>query len=136
MTVTDANGCQIQETITLIGNPLPVPIAGDPQEVCLGEMASIESLTAGGAECEWFFDNGMYLNDCGPVDVYFDDVGCYSANLVVTDGNGCIDSIWVQDMVCIAPLPTAGFTVDNAIVDIIYNEVNFTNTSTLSLIHI
>ena len=130
VTVTDINGCQDTSNISIEGNPLPIIPALIQQEVCLGEVVMIQSQIADSQECEWYFSNGTYINGCGDIPVLFDEVGCYDVNLVVTGALGCVDSVFMEDYICINELPTAAFYANGYQYDIYDSSVDFINTST------
>ena len=127
--VTDANGCQITETVTLEANPMPEVNPDPSMEVCQGETVVFSSNAGPNESCQWLFSNGMELNDCGPNTVYIADVGCYDMQLIVTNEFGCMDSTSVQDYICIRPNPVAAFSASDHVVSVLETTIDFINQS-------
>ncbi|MCR9172623.1 MAG: gliding motility-associated C-terminal domain-containing protein, partial [bacterium] len=128
--VTDTNGCQISQSVTLDAHPIPIINPDLAMEVCQGETVTFSSNSAPTESCEWEFSNGMILNDCGPNTLYIDEVGCYDAQLTVTNQWGCVDSAFMTDYICIRPNPVAAFYASNEIVSVLETDVEFINEST------
>ncbi|PCH92364.1 MAG: hypothetical protein COB85_08255, partial [Bacteroidetes bacterium] len=78
--------------------------------------------TAGAASWSWDIDNWTIPPAPGGYDFIEDynvqsfthpyvDTGCYNVTLAVTDTNGCVDSLTIDDLVCVAK-PVADFFAD------------------------
>jgi gliding motility-associated-like protein len=109
MTVTDANGCQASDDVTIIVNPLPVAIAGVSQTICEGDVANLNG---------WGAQTLLWSPATGLSDV---NIGTPTASptattnytLLVTDANGCQDSD--QITITVNPLPSVNAGLDAAI---------------------
>jgi|GEM_PF-818488 len=80
VTVTNEHGCTDEDEVTVFVNPNPVADAGDDQEICEGEMAT---LTASGG--------GSYLWSTGETTASI-EVGCGTFSVTVTNEFGCTDT--------------------------------------------
>jgi hypothetical protein len=87
VTVTDANGCTLADTVTVIVNPLPIAIANNNTPVCKG--ATINLTASGGASYFWLGPNNFisFLQNPTILNAQSIHAGIYS--VVVTDLNGC-----------------------------------------------
>lgn len=115
VSVTDANACQVQTTIS-VGN-LPPPLASfNTSNVCLNEAASFlpsVSIPSGSPiiNYQWNFGDGLSSQLMEPLHMY-NYSGIFQVELIVTDSAGCSDT-------SIAPievyaLPSAFFSVDSS----------------------
>jgi gliding motility-associated-like protein len=129
VTITDVNGCQEISEVSLDGNPLPIINPDPAQGVCAGELVTFSSNSNPDDACQWIFSNGMELSDCGPNTLYIPDPGCYDATLIVTGPLGCIDSVFMDDYICIYENPIADFTANPFVGTVIENDIQFTNLS-------
>ena len=80
VTVTDANGCENTDEVTVTVNPLPVASAGPDAYICLGDCATLTA--SGGVDYLW--STGDTTQD---ITVCPTDSTLYS--VTVTDANGC-----------------------------------------------
>ncbi|MBK7213576.1 MAG: PKD domain-containing protein, partial [Bacteroidales bacterium] len=116
LTVTNSNGCSSSYSNTVVVTPLP-EAAFSFNTNCEGEVTQFidESTTNGTGQVNtWSWNFGDLLsgssnvsNQQNPVHTYA-TAGNYLVTLVVSNFNGCIDS--VQNMVTINPAPVAAFT--------------------------
>ena len=60
----------------------------------------------------WTLSNGMVIDDCGPNTLYIEQAGCIDATLTVTGALGCVDSVFLEDYICINADPIASFYAD------------------------
>ena len=84
VTVTDANGCEGTDDISISENALPTPSITGPSAVCEDADISLTGVAGSGGTLNW---TGMGATN--PITVTA--AGTYT--LVETDGNGCIDSV-------------------------------------------
>lgn len=127
--ITDTNGCTATDNVTLSANPIPIINPDGAMEVCQGETVTFSSNSSATESCQWLFSNNMELNDCGPNTVFINDVGCYDANLIVTNEFGCVDSVYLTDYICIRPNPIAAFSASNSVVSVLEPQISFYNES-------
>lgn len=80
VTVTDANGCENTDEVTVTVNPLPVASAGADAYICLGDCATLTA--SGGVDYLW--STGDTTQD---ITVCPTDSTLYA--VTVTDANGC-----------------------------------------------
>jgi PKD repeat protein len=121
--VTSADGCK--DTVT---KSVPVNATPNPNfsftTVCLGQATSFTDLTPGTPTgWEWDFGDGVGSTLQNPTHTYA-TAGTYSVTLVVTNAQGCKDTI--QKAVVVHPRPTAGFQYDTACA---YRPTVFTDQS-------
>jgi len=129
VTVTDANGCISTSSVDLNANPLPTFILPDSVFGCMGAGIMLDSQAEPGSSCTWQFSDGQVINECGPFVAYFSNLDCYDMTLTIVDAIGCVDSISVNDFVCIKPNPLAGFSIENPEMSNFHGDTYFWNTS-------
>ncbi len=109
LTGTDANGCSDTAQVTVIVNPLPVPtVAATPNTLCLGDTVQLSA--GGGSVYTW---NGGTLSNASGANQIDTPSVTTTYSVVVTDGNGCVDSTTVA--VTVNPLPTADAGLDQTV---------------------
>lgn len=131
MIVTDAAGCSDSITLNnLVTTTSPIPefSSGETLTCPNAPVTFINGTTAGGFTSFWDFGNGVTSTDVSPTYNY-PAVGIYTVKLLVTDNNGCLDSIVRPNYVTVLE-PEASFTVNDSIGSCTPLEVQFTNTST------
>jgi PKD repeat protein len=113
LTVTDANGCQDTDDLTVTVNPLPVAAFAANDE-CFGTAVQFtdQSSVASGSiiQWNWDFDDGTTSNQQNPSHLYAAS-GTYNVSLSVTTNTNCAGSTNVQ--VTVFAQPTADFTFTN-----------------------
>jgi gliding motility-associated-like protein len=117
VTVTDANGCEETDNVTVTVNPLPTINGGPDVTVCEGTQVTLNG--SGGASYLW--NNGG--TDGQP---FTPNVGTTVFTVTGTDANGCvnIDNVNVTAL----PMPVADIEADiNSGFPVL--TVNFTNNS-------
>lgn len=91
-TITDENGCTATKTQTIQINNLPTANFSNTNG-CFGETTSFTDASASNIQSwNWNFGNGNTSTNQNP-DFTFPNQGSQSVTLIVTDNNGCIDSI-------------------------------------------
>ncbi len=133
LVLLDANGCQ--DTLTQVVEVLELPevnfVAVPPVSCAPQTLTFIDSTQSPYTLVgwEWDFGDGNTSTSNQPVHMYTAD-GLYTVQLVVTDINGCKDSLIRNQYIRLAH-PVADFTIDRSIV--CPNEpigVTFTDAST------
>ncbi|MEL6191098.1 MAG: PKD domain-containing protein [Bacteroidota bacterium] len=128
LTTTDGSGCQVssQVTINVFGPPTAEFNALD-RIGCSPENITFVDLSSGPAPIatwSWDFGDGGTSNAASPTHTYTAD-GLYDVSLMITDANGCVDSIRKDDYINLRR-PTPDFTVNtNAVCPGL--EVEFTD---------
>ena len=138
LTATDANcpvTLPVSVPVTVSVNPTPVinmsvssPRGCEPHCVDLISVSNPPSAT-----CVWRFTNNLGNNNCNVSNFCFPTRGTYNAWLSVTDINGCVDSVQQNGFVEVDPLPLPDFTWFPENPNILINEVNFTDQSSVGL---
>lgn len=112
--ITDAYGCQGDETIEIINIPPPVAYFEQTFDTVVFIDGLVEFINFSTSEPEtelveysWSFGNGQFSTD-SQTEHDFNQIGNYAVQLTVTDGGGCTDSymsevIAVEDYFAWAP---------------------------------
>ncbi|MES2555089.1 MAG: gliding motility-associated C-terminal domain-containing protein [Bacteroidota bacterium] len=137
VTGTDANGCIATDQVTVTVNPgLIVNVTPSVTSGCSPLEVTFVNTTANSVNCTWEFSNGVNINGCGDQTVTFTGSGCYDLIFTATSASGCTGTATYNDIVCVAPTPTAAFsptpnvlTIDNTISTMLNNSTNGTNYS-------
>jgi gliding motility-associated-like protein len=89
LTVTDQNGCQVNETYTVstIGN-LPVTISPTSVVISAGDTVALSA--SGGLTYNWSPSSGLSCSDCPDPDAFPTESTIYT--VTVTDASGCSGS--------------------------------------------
>ncbi len=128
--LTDAFGCSDS---FMLNNTISVfrPIAGfisSDTLACIGtNVAFTNNSTGSNLTYAWAFGNGVNSIQPSPVISYTTD-GNYSVKLVVTDNNGCADSVTKNNYIHVQTVK-AGFTISDSVTLCPPLNVQFTNTS-------
>lgn len=96
LTLTDSMGCMDTSTILKITTTKPTPdfTMSDSMSVCPPFVVQFDGTVSIGAQrYEWHFDNGSGKGGRPQHTVVFNDIKEYKIKLIVTDVNGCKDSI-------------------------------------------
>ena len=107
--VTNANKCSDSVMATIVVNALPAnsPITG-VLPVCVGASISLADATTGG---QWLSSNNSIATISSTGTVKGVSAGTISVYYVVTNGNGCTDT--VNNSVTVNPLPVIGQITGN-----------------------
>ncbi len=89
-------------------------------------FTNTSTISSGSLSCLWKFSDGDTTSLTVPVKSFSSD-GSYTANLIVTSNNGCVDSI--SKNITIYPIPVADFIFNDGCQE---TTLNFTNTSSIS----
>ncbi len=129
VTIYDANGCQISTNITLDANPLPAYTPGPGVDICFGETASISCVSSPENTVTWNFSNGTQFNSCDIQSFQPNEASCLDATVTVTSPLGCTLTDYLEDYVCVEPLPEADFYASPETVSFLNPQTTFVNTS-------
>ncbi len=105
-------GCTKSYTDTVHVFPKPVPIFTTSTNVsCILNPVQFVNTSTGNAPLSYFwnFANGFTSTLQNPVTTY-NTVGTYNVSLVVTSGQGCMDSITLPNQLVVQNPPVASFT--------------------------
>ncbi len=109
--VTDSNGCMNTDSVVVTVNPLPVISLTPDSDVCIG--SSIQLNASGGTSYLW--SPAGSLTNANIADPVATPMVTTTYTVIVTDGNGCIDSATVT--ITVNPLPTVTVSPDTIICD-------------------
>jgi gliding motility-associated-like protein len=112
LTVTSDLGCVDDTTIQLTINPAPnADFNFAPNPALVLENIDFLDLSTGLGINQWFWDygDGEADNIQNPIHAY-DEGGDYTIYLVVTDANGCVDTITKDVTIALPPVVPSGFT--------------------------
>lgn len=124
LTVTDANGCQDTDDVTVTVNPAVVADAGTNVEVCIGESVTLQA--NGGNDYLWTPGN------VNTSQYNFTPAASGTYTVLVTNSFGCTGTDQVD--VIVNPLPVAAFTGNNTIClgnPITLNDQSVVNTGSI-----
>ncbi|HEY8402384.1 MAG TPA: hypothetical protein VIK89_14045, partial [Cytophagaceae bacterium] len=101
VTVTDANGCQNTDNVTVTVNPLPVANAGTDQDICIGSTANLSA--SGGVTYSW--SPAATLSNPNIANPVANPTVTTTYTVTVTDASGCQNTDDVT--ITVNPLPVA-----------------------------
>lgn len=131
LVIENQNGCQSNETSSIIVRPLPV-IDFDLTPVSACSPLLIEQTwdSAAGLDYDIAWSSGNGDNDAG-IDFLFNytQPGVYSINLSVGNSFGCVSDTTYEDVIEVFPNPIADFSFSPNPPSIINNIVFFENSS-------
>jgi gliding motility-associated-like protein len=115
----DINGCTDTADITVIVNPLPIPLFSSdmnfggclPFSPTFTDQTGVNGNGPASASVLWDFGNGSTSNQTGSVMNIYDNYGCYDITLTSTTSEGCSATLTQQDYVCVNEI-IASFTPD------------------------
>jgi gliding motility-associated-like protein len=105
----DINGCSDTADITVVVNPLPIPLFSTdmffggclPFSPTFTDQTGVNGNGPAPASVVWDFGNGASSSQMGSVVNIYDQYGCYDISLTVTTAEGCSSTITQQDYVCV-----------------------------------
>lgn len=104
VTVTDSAGCVDVDTVTVFVNQLPPANAGPDTAICIGD--TIQFLASGGTSYQWLVTDSM--NNPFVPNPSLDPTVSNTYVVLVTDGNGCMETDSMDLTVNLLPLADAG----------------------------
>lgn len=122
VTVTDANGCQDTDDMTITVNPVPTVNAGADEAIC--DQSTVQLSASGAQDYSWSPAAG--LDDPNISYPTFNGSNTTTFTVTGTDANGCSSTDDVE--VTVFPLPVADF--DDPMDDCLGNTTFITDNST------
>ncbi len=128
--VTTSNGCKdsVTQVVTVLAKPTPsfnvVGITACSSNLTI--TLNNTTPTAVGTTYVWSFGDGTNSIAANPSKTY-SSIGTYTIKLVVSNGNGCVDSI--SQNITISTKPTAAFTVSDTLQCVNGTAIVFTDAS-------
>jgi hypothetical protein len=93
VTVTDGNGCEDSDQVTITVNDNPSVDAGVDATICSGESETIGNVAVGGdGSYTYSWDNAASLDDASIAQPSASPSSTTTYEVTVTDGNGCVDT--------------------------------------------
>ena len=129
--VSDSNGCSISLPILMdtLNNIAPSFTISDTTG-CAQLYINFTNTTIGtGLTYEWIFSNGTTSTLENPT-IYFSTAGVYDVTLIVTNANGCSDTLSEIGLIQVFPNPIASFQATTTEIDYYSGLINFVNNST------
>lgn len=131
VTLTSSTGCDSIVYLSLhVKNKPIVDFTSSALEGCGSVNTTLEIITPSSyVESLWIFGNGYTSNQLGNLNYTFNEPGCHSVTLQLTDQYGCTNTKEVTDMICVFPNPIASFEVNNDVLNGFNQTVDFINLS-------
>lgn len=134
-TVTDNCGSSAaSDSILITLNPLPViDFTADTLVGCEPlSVKFIDNTMPPAASHHWDFgDNNSNTNtssSSSPTHTYY-NTGTYSVSLIATTAEGCVDSLTINDMIEVFPMPVANFSFDPQTENVLEALISFNDES-------
>ena len=131
--LTDGCGTPfVQALQTVVVNPIPVPdFLPNSIKQCMPISALFisTSQTTAGSSYSWTFGDNTFGSGSSPTH-YYNTPGVYDVSLTITNSFGCSASLSKNDVVIVYDLPTASFSTEQSVVDILAPQVTLLNRST------
>lgn len=122
LTVTNGAGCTDQMLKPNYINSTPKPVADfgvSNQNICLNSPTTVFTSNSAGAQpfsnCSWNFGDGTSGTGLSVAHTYT-LAGTYSVRMIITDANGCIDTILKQNYITVDSM-YASFTAPASVCD-------------------
>lgn len=128
-TVTDSNGCVSTSNITVNVNELPtVSFISDKVSGCAPLCVEFINTTPNTHTVHWLFGNNNTSSSTPAVNCY-NEPGSYHVTLIVTDNNGCSNTILQNNYITVHPNPKAGFSATPQPATVINSTIYFKDES-------
>jgi gliding motility-associated-like protein len=131
ITVTDANGCALIDTIALNQPDSLVALFSIPDNFgCAPFQAQLINQSIGQySNVLWTIGNGDVVFTPDTAYYTFSQVGCFDITLTVTSQNGCVASSTTNSAICVVPGPVASFYATTEQIDFFSGQIQFVNNS-------
>ena len=131
LTVTDANGCSVQNTIGLTQPDSLVALFNIPDNFgCAPFQAQLINQSIGQyTNVLWTFGNGNVVFSPDTAYISFNQLGCFDVTLTLTSANGCVASNTANSAICVVPGPVASFYATTPQIDFFSGQIQFVNNS-------
>jgi gliding motility-associated-like protein len=131
-TVTDANGCSVQQTYSVTIAPAPTAAFANDPGTCIPSIIQFTDASTGASIWQWDFGDPSVTSDVSnqqnPVYTY-NAAGTYIVTLIVSNNAGCTDTLIINSAVTTYPNPTASINVSNNVVSELSPEIIFNDIS-------
>lgn len=105
------NGCSVSTDVAISVLPLPnVQFTASQSTGCAPLSVTFENTSMESTNASWFINN-QQMNAVGNSFTFvFENANCYDIALKISGTNGCFNTLTMNDMVCVHPIPVADFT--------------------------
>jgi gliding motility-associated-like protein len=124
-TINDPN---IPITIT-VNDPVPATMTPSLTEGCEDLVIGVYNNTPNSTNCIWKINGADFFGSCDSIHTTLTDPGCYDFTLITTDPNNCVDTLDMQDLICVFPTPEVSFISSPSSVTMDDPQFTFHNTS-------
>lgn len=123
------NGCTTHDDIQIVVNGLPTPnFTTNVTAGCSPMSASLTNLsTPAGTSCVWVID-GTNEGSGNNFTYSFEGNHCFDVGIIITDGNGCSNTLTQNDLICTVLNPSAAFEWSPSL-PLAATQVDFNNLS-------
>jgi gliding motility-associated-like protein len=131
LTVTDANGCSVQNTFGLAQPDSLVALFTIPDNFgCAPFQAQLINQSIGQySNVLWTFGNGNVVFSPDTAYYSFNQLGCFDVTLTLTSANGCVASNTANSAICVVAGPVASFYATTPQIDFFSGQIQFVNNS-------
>jgi gliding motility-associated-like protein len=128
-TFVAVGGCDSISTVTLTLNVLPdVTFFSDTNQGCSSLCVNFSTYEPGNYSFAWNFGDNSSSSLLNPSHCYTAE-GEYNVQLIVTDANGCTDSLTIVNMITVHPSPVSQFATSVNETTILTPTIAFTDMS-------
>lgn len=106
------NGCSNADTVKNIKVIPNLDLYIADSIVCMQQSAEFTAVNTESVIYDWDFGDGVTERSDNHVFHNYNNPGYYNVGLKVTTDKGCYNNVLIDSMVHIAPIPTAGFSLD------------------------
>jgi gliding motility-associated-like protein len=129
VTGTTAEGCTGEDQVEIsVLSSFQASFSADVTTGCAPLTVAFTNTSGVSNYCVWSFSNGQQIEDCGTVNMTFNDPGCYDVELTV-GLDGCSTTFSASSFVCVDNYPEADFQPSTFSISEMDNVVQFTNES-------
>ncbi|MEY3437141.1 MAG: hypothetical protein RL335_1597, partial [Bacteroidota bacterium] len=129
VTGTTAEGCTGEDQVEIsVLSSFQASFSADVTTGCAPLTVAFTNTSGVSNYCVWSFSNGQQIEDCGTVNMTFNDPGCYDVELTV-GLDGCSTTFSAPSLVCVDNYPEADFQPSTFSISEMDNVVQFTNES-------
>jgi gliding motility-associated-like protein len=107
----NVNGCSVSTDVAISVLPLPnVQFTASQFTGCAPLSVTFENTSEESTNASWYINN-QQMNAVGNSFTFvFENANCYDIALKISGTNGCFNTLTMNDMVCVHPIPVADFT--------------------------
>lgn len=128
VTVDDGTCSSIDTVKVTVITISPVSFSADDTTNCVPLCVQFTNTTPNSLTCDWNFGDNTTSNNCN-VSHCYNAPGTYSVTLIITDINGCKDTLSKINYLNVYPQAIASFTMQPTATTLQYPDINFMNLS-------